>query len=250
MKTIEMLHMAHSGKTSDKYPLYLSLYDRIFAPLREKPVRLLEIGVQNGGSLEVWSEYFSQAEKIVGCDIEPKCGELRYDDPRITVVVGDANLEDTFQAVTALSSSFEIIIDDASHVSDNIIRTFLIYFPLLSPGGIFVVEDTHTLYWNAYQGGILKQTTAQAFFKLFADLVNYEHWKDDLDLEGLFGSFPPMLIQPFIREGWVDAVEFQNSMIIIRKALVPTHSKLGDRIVSGDDALVCPEVLKYRNGGS
>jgi cephalosporin hydroxylase len=247
MKTIHDLHTTHTGKTSDKYSSYLTTYDRIFLPFRDAPVRLLEIGVQNGGSLEVWSEYFARAERIVGCDIDPKCGELRYEDGRISVVVGDVNVEETYKAVTAISGTFDIIIDDASHVSDNILRTFLIYFPLLTPGGLFVVEDTHTLYWKDFQGGILKQTTAQAFFKQFADLVNYEHWNGDLPLEGLFGDFPPPYVQPFLREGWVEGVEFYNSMVVVRKAMAPSHAKLGQRVVVGDEALVCPVVLEYRN---
>ncbi len=246
MRTIEDLHRGHVGKSSDKYASYLLVYDRIFSPWQDRPVRLLEIGVQNGGSLETWSRYFTHAEKIVGCDIDPKCGDLRYEDIRISVVVGDVNVEDTYRAVLSHSSSFDIIIDDASHVSDNIIRTFLIYFPLLKPGGIFVVEDTHTLYWEEYQGGILRKTTAHDFFKLFVDLVNYEHWKDDLPLEGLFAAFPPGYVQPFLREGWVDGVEFCNSMVVIRKSLAPTHAKLGERLIVGADAIVCPGMLSRR----
>ncbi|HVN70701.1 MAG TPA: class I SAM-dependent methyltransferase, partial [Desulfomonilia bacterium] len=208
VKTIESLHRTHTGKSSDKYASYLTVYDAIFPAYQDKPVVVLEIGVQNGGSLEVWSEYFSNAEKIIGCDIDPKCSGLSYADKRIHVVVGDINVEDTFRAITTLSPDFDIIIDDASHISDNIIRTFLIYFPLLKPGGIYVVEDTHTMYWPDYQGGVTRQTTAHAFFKLFVDLINYEHWRDDLSLESLFAAFPAGCLQPFLKEGWVESIGF------------------------------------------
>ena len=243
VKTIDTLHRTHTGKSSDKYVAYLAVYDRIFSPYQDQPVKLLEIGVQNGGSLDVWAEYFSNAEKIVGCDIDPKCKNLIYPDKRIHVVAGDINVEDTYKEISSHADMYDIIIDDASHVSDNIIRTFLIYFPLLSPGGIFVVEDTHSLYWAEYQGGILRQTTAYAFFKLFVDLINYEHWKDDLSIEKLFSSFPPAYIQPFLQEGWVDGIEFYNSMVIIRKSQSPSHSKLKERLIVGSEAIVCPEML-------
>ena len=70
-KTLKQLYGEHKGKVSDKWFSYLSEYERIFASYREMPLRLLEIGVQNGGSLEIWSKYFHKAEKLLGCDIRP-----------------------------------------------------------------------------------------------------------------------------------------------------------------------------------
>ena len=63
------LYSTHSGKVSDKWSTYLDEYERIFSEYRDKPVRLLEIGVQNGGSLEIWRQYFPNAELILGCVI-------------------------------------------------------------------------------------------------------------------------------------------------------------------------------------
>jgi hypothetical protein len=79
-KTLQELYLQHTGKVSDKWSLYLSVYDQILKSYRNANVRLLEIGVQNGGSLEIWSKYFSNAKLIVGCDINPECGKLRYDE--------------------------------------------------------------------------------------------------------------------------------------------------------------------------
>jgi O-antigen biosynthesis protein len=81
------LYLAHQGKVSDKWASYLTAYDDIFGPYRERPMRILEIGVQNGGSLEIWSRFFPKAEHIVGCDNNSKCENLKYDDLRISVVV-------------------------------------------------------------------------------------------------------------------------------------------------------------------
>ncbi len=77
-KTLEQLYKEHKGKLSDKWSLYLTELDRLFTPYRSRPIRLLEIGVQNGGSLEIWDQYFPNARKIIGCDIDPKCATLRY----------------------------------------------------------------------------------------------------------------------------------------------------------------------------
>ena len=57
-KSFKQLFQHHDGKISDKWSSYLDEWDRVFAPIREKRCRLLEIGIQNGGSLEIWSKYF------------------------------------------------------------------------------------------------------------------------------------------------------------------------------------------------
>ena len=53
-KSLEILYAEHLGKSSDKWELYLLEYDRLFSAYRNKPINILEIGVQNGGSLEIY----------------------------------------------------------------------------------------------------------------------------------------------------------------------------------------------------
>jgi hypothetical protein len=89
--TLATLYSRHQGKLSDKWSIYISIYERLFFELVDQSLRVLEIGIQNGGSLEIWSEFFPRATKIVGCDINEACRQLSYADPRIGVVVGDAN---------------------------------------------------------------------------------------------------------------------------------------------------------------
>ena len=84
--TYAELHHEHQGKSSDKWESYLGTYERLFAPIRDTPVNIVEIGVQNGGSLEVLGKYFRNAANIIGCDINPLCADLKYDDARISVI--------------------------------------------------------------------------------------------------------------------------------------------------------------------
>jgi len=237
--SIEALHLGKTGKVSDKWQSYLPSYDRLFAPLRDKPVSLLEIGIQNGGSLETWCHYFAQGQRFVGCDVNPKCTALHFDDLRVSVVVGNANGQDAFNAIRAICPVFDIVIDDGSHISSDILLSFVNYFPLLKPGGVFVVEDTHTLYMDGFGGGLLNDFSAYAFFKKLVDVINFQFWKDDLSINNYLRTFFPLVNTPgFITEGWVDQIEFRNSMIVIRKAVIPTHEKLGERIIVGSTAVV------------
>lgn len=238
-RSIDTLHRSKVGKVSDKWDSYLSYYDTLFGHLRRQAVSLLEIGVQNGGSLETWSHYFSSGTCFVGCDINPKCQSLEYVDKRIHVVVGDANSNDAFQTIRRISSAFDIVIDDGSHVSNDILNAFINYFPLVKPGGLYVIEDTHTLYMDNFGGGILHDYSAYAFFKKLIDVINFQFWKDQVSINTYFRTFFATTATPsFILEGWVDSVEFRNSMITVRKSLTASHEKLGARLISGTVAQV------------
>jgi hypothetical protein len=238
-KTINEIHRGKKGKLSNKWDSYLVYYDSLFLPIREESISLLEIGVQNGGSLDTWSEYFSKAKQFVGCDINPKCADLKYEDERISIIVGNANATATFQEIIGKCSEYDIIIDDGSHISSDVITSFMNYFPLLKPGGIYVVEDTHTLYMDAYGGGILNEFGAYAFFKKMVDVVSYQFWQKELSISSHLRTFFPLQSTPdFILKGWVDSVEFRNSIITIRKSMAPGHEKVGKDIKGGSSALV------------
>jgi cephalosporin hydroxylase len=152
-KTIVQLYKEHKGKVSDKWTRYLIEYDLLFNQFRDKPVRMLEIGVQNGGGLEIWAEYFKNGKQFIGCDINPDCANLCFEDPRIKLVIGDANTSLVQEEILSFSPELDIVNDDGSHRSSDIIKSFRRYFPSLSDGGIYVVEDLHASYWKEYEGG-------------------------------------------------------------------------------------------------
>ena len=77
----------HNDKLSVKWSSYIEKYDELFLKYKEKKVNILEIGVQNGGTLEIYSKYFKQCQNIVGVDINPKCQNLKYSDDRIKVII-------------------------------------------------------------------------------------------------------------------------------------------------------------------
>jgi len=224
---------------STKWESYLSYYDDLFSTWRDRQVSLLEIGVQHGGCLETWAEYFTCGLRFVGCDIDLKCNSLRYNDPRISVVVGDINSSVIFREISSISPAFDIIIDDGSHLSADILTSFVNYFPLVKPGGLYVIEDTHALYQDSYGGGILHDGSAYVFFKKLIDVVGFQFWQDQLSISTYLRSFFPLQSTPtFILDGWVESIEFRNSIIKIEKSLVPGHDKIGMAIVSGLNQLI------------
>jgi cephalosporin hydroxylase len=170
-RTVTNIHTSKLGKLSNKWSSYLPYYDNLFESLKNNPIRLLEIGVQNGGSLETWAAYFAYSEQIIGCDVDEVCGQLVFDDPRISVIVNDANSREGFQKIAA-NHPYDVIIDDGSHLAEDILVSYLNFFPLLSPGGIYVIEDTHAMYQR-------KSSNAQipdvfGFFKDVSDIFKGE----------------------------------------------------------------------------
>jgi SAM-dependent methyltransferase len=240
--TLLDLYLAHHGKVAQKWEAYFGVYERAFAALREAPVSLLEIGVQNGGSLELWGKYFASARLILGCDIDQRVAALIFEDPRIDVVAADVNSEFAYNDIVSLSPQFDIIIDDGSHHSRDVVATFERYFPLLAPGGVYVIEDLHTSYWPKYGGGVEEQRSSVAFLKLLADLIHREFWReqDNAAARAFFPSGAP----GYLGDGTLESVEFANSMAVLRRAARP-HG-LGKPVIAGDEALIAPDMLEVR----
>jgi len=75
--------------SSDKWEPYFEIYERYLNKFRGQPVNLVEVGVQKGGSLEMWSDYFGDRVTITGIDVDPECANLKYDVKNINVLIGD-----------------------------------------------------------------------------------------------------------------------------------------------------------------
>jgi hypothetical protein len=133
----------------EKFDHYSSIYDFHFERFHNlpRPLRLLEIGVAEGGSLFTWHEYFPTAE-ICGIDINSQCQQ--YEEENIKVFIGDQSDAAFLNSVNQAGGPFDIIIDDGGHKMTQQITSFKTLFPLLQDGGFYVIEDLHTSYWPAY----------------------------------------------------------------------------------------------------
>ena len=248
VKSFSEAYQAQSGKYVDKWASYLDAYGHFLDPIRDDISHVLEIGVQNGGSLDVWARYFPNVMHVVGCDIDPACRELEFSDPRISIVVGDASQKRTQKKVLAACPTFDLIIDDGSHLQDDVITAFWAYFPHLSYGGYMVIEDLHTSYWQSHGGGLSHSESSMQFLKLLVDVVNFEHW-------GIPGRRADALAgfsagKSFVKEKTVAevlSVTFLNSLCIIRKVDKGQKSELGLRLGKGTETAVIDLPVTTRN---
>jgi SAM-dependent methyltransferase len=133
---------------------YLRNYEHYFADLRERDVRLFELGIKEGGSLYLWRDYFERG-LVVGLDVEAV--QLEDASGRIRTYQGmqqDTALLDRIARENA-PAGFDIIIDDCAHIGVGArARVWQLFEHHLKSGGIYVIEDWGTGYWDGWLDGV------------------------------------------------------------------------------------------------
>ena len=140
---------AADGRCS-KWRHYFEIYERYMGPFRGTACNYLEIGVSQGGSLELFQQYLGPEAKILGIDIKPECKQ--WERNGIEVLIGDQADPAFLSQAVAPKGPFDIILDDGGHVPDQQLVSFLTLFPILKEGGVYLVEDLHTSFWLGGQG--------------------------------------------------------------------------------------------------
>jgi hypothetical protein len=162
--------------SSDKWSSYFDVYEKHLKHYRGKNITLVEVGVQKGGSLDMWSEYFGPNSRIIGVDVDPKCADLVYNKNNVKVLIGDQADPYFWDEFFRSNIEIDIFIDDGGHTMKQQIVTFEKVFPRLKLGGIFICEDTHTSYYEDFGGGLKEPNTFLEYAKDFVDILHYD-WK-------------------------------------------------------------------------
>lgn len=202
-----------------KWSHYFSVYREVFGHLTDLPLRILEIGVYQGASLDLWKKYFTHPETIiVGIDIEPACARLDSLSAGKRVRIGSQTDLAFLTAVVREFGPFDLIIDDGSHRTSDVIQSFNHLFSSgLKDSGIYFVEDLHAGYWSDWRN------TERTFLDVCLELVEIMHTHYKIaGPETLFAASPPdhiievidvPRITTMIRE-----IRFFDSMVAIHKA--------------------------------
>ena len=135
------------GRFLSKWLQYFEVYEKFFSPFREKPARLLEIGVFKGGSIDLWKNYFKELFYI-GVDIDPNC--KKYEEPGVNIEIGDQENTEFLHTVVEKYAPFDIVLDDGGHYMKQQMVSFEALWPHVKEGGLYVIEDTHTSYDKKY----------------------------------------------------------------------------------------------------
>jgi demethylmacrocin O-methyltransferase len=166
----------------NRYHFYTQHYQKHFKTFKFKRINILEIGVggydnplSGGQSLRMWKSFFPFA-KIFSLDIFDKSF---HQERRIQIFKGSQIDEIILSEICNKAGELSLIIDDGSHINEHVIKTFEFLFPKLKIGGIYVIEDTQTSYWEEF-GGTSKDFnqsgTIYNYFKGLIDSLNHEEF--------------------------------------------------------------------------
>jgi hypothetical protein len=216
------------GPEIHKFVHYLPAYDAQLARFRDgfpladgtkRPLRLLEIGVAQGGSLQLWRRFFGPDAAIWGVDQNPACATAETSNT--SVRIGSQADPRFLRDVVTEMGGVDLVIDDGSHRASHQRASFAVLFPMLSDGGLYLVEDLHTSYWWSFQGGYRRPGSFIEEAKHLVDGMNgwYHHW-------------PPPRIDPTAKND-IESVTFYDSMVFITKRLHarPAVARVGQRTI-------------------
>jgi hypothetical protein len=163
----------NDGRLIHKWVHYFEVYHRHFERFRgTKPV-VLEFGVSQGGSLQMWRDYFGRGASIHGVDINPKCKELEQKHTKI--FIGDQADREFLRSIADEIGPIDVVIEDGGHFFPQQINTFEEIWPRVTQDGVFLIEDLHTSYWPRYGGKLKQPDSFIEYAKDLSDQLNAWH---------------------------------------------------------------------------
>jgi hypothetical protein len=217
-KTYREAYFKNRKFDSDKWDHYFEIYDHLLKPFYGTNITYVEIGVQNGGSLEVAKNLFGSHSKIVGLDVDSSCKTLESSGVASHIVIGSQVDEKTLSELISLAPEIDVLIDDGSHIQSHMIATFINLFPHLKENGVYIIEDTHTNYSPDHQDSFYG-IGLYDYFKGLAERLNI----DFIDPDKRKNRFkipreertPIVTSRDIVQR--IFSIEFFDSVIAIRK---------------------------------
>jgi len=166
----ELFDIFSADTNVHKWHHYFDIYTRYFERFRDRPIKMLEIGVFRGGSLRMWKEYFHADSTIVGIDVDRSCQAHEIAERNVFVRIGSQADPAFLASVNGEFGPFDIILDDGSHKTHHQIISFgALFRSALKDGGCYMVEDVHTNYW------IKHVDSPETFIELSKQMIDMLH---------------------------------------------------------------------------
>ncbi len=206
MNDLETYFKNNTGKLIHKWQHYFEIYDRHFSRYRGKEVHIVEFGIFQGGSLQMWKDYFGPKAKIYGVDINPHCKQL--EEKQVEVMIGDQEDRAFLKTIAAKVPRIDILIEDGGHTMKQQIHTFEELYPYVAEDGIYLCEDTHTSYWKGFGGGYKRKGTFIEYSKNWIDDIHAWHSEQPEKLK----------VSDFTRSA--HSLHYYDSIVVIEKRKV------------------------------
>lgn len=129
---------------------YLPLYESLLNKKKETAKNVLEVGIYQGGSIKLWSDYFINAN-VYGLDIM-NIADV-YDgiknNERITLYTSSDAYDVEFFNNKFLNKGikFDLLLDDGPHTLQSMVQFILLYSQIMADDGILIIEDVQSWDW-------------------------------------------------------------------------------------------------------
>lgn len=203
MKTLREIFDQHDKRLIHKWNHYIEIYDQYFSKYRNTNVTVLEIGLSQGGSIDMWKEYFGSGLNMYGVDINPD--NKSFEEPNIKVFIGSQSDKTFLSNLKTKIPKVDILIDDGGHTMEQQIYTFEVLFEHVKPGGIYLCEDVQTSYLKNFFGKYKGKNTFIEYSKGFIDQLHAWFSEDKNNFK----------IDPLTKT--IKAIHYYTNMVFIEK---------------------------------
>lgn len=210
-----------NGRLIDKPWHYFEIYERHLSRFRGREVHILEIGVSQGGSLDMWRSYFGDSCKIYGVDNNPHCKSFEREG--VKIFIGDQKNRKFLRSLAREIPRIDILIDDGGHIMKEQKNTFNELYRYVSDDGVYICEDLFTSYYLPWGGSYRLPTTFVEFSKRKIDSLNAWWVRRWYALP--FSLF--LKVSDFSRS--TDSIHFYTTMVVFEKR---QHSPEGPTFIS------------------
>lgn len=193
----------HRGRRLTKWLHYLDIYHRHFERFRGSSPVVLEIGVFDGGSLDMWRDYFGPGCRLYGVDVNERCKAFLAGDT--TILIGDQGDREFLRRLRRELPRIDILIDDGGHRMHQQIATFEELYAHVAEDGVYLCEDMHTSYWDEFGGSYRNPGSFVEYSKRLIDQLNAWHAKGP----------PEFAADDFTRSAY--SMHYYDSVLVIEK---------------------------------
>ncbi len=200
-----------SNRPTSKHINYFTVYEKLFQTYKNKPITFVEIGVLDGGSLNMWQNFFGESARIIGIDFNPNAKALEADG--FEIHIGDQQDPKFWREFFKQVGEVDVLLDDGGHTYLQQQVTLMEGLDHIRDGGMLVVEDTHTSFMRGF--GFPSHNT----------FINFARQSVDF----LYARFPNLDIAQNKVTRLVYSIEFFESIVsfkIDRGLSKPNHAVL------------------------
>lgn len=179
---MSLIELADDSRT-DKNTVhsYLGLYQELLISKKETAKNVLEVGIHHGGSIKLWSDFFTNAT-VYGLDImhiNDVSDVLKNNEKIVLHTSTDAYNNDFFtKHFLDKNIKCDFMLDDGPHSLNSMLQFIRLYSQIMTDDGILIIEDVQDWEWIKILANEVPDHLKQ-YIKTY-DLRSNKHRYDDI----------------------------------------------------------------------